>query len=101
MKDSSQFSNSNLPVQCNNSTKRWSYIWFQHVRKSGGSSLCNLLWSNLNEKKTHCFIYNLTASLAHEDWRDFKKKADRKNTSIIAFEWESFRVDYVLNHLDL
>ena len=49
-------------VQCTYKT-HWDYIWFQHVRKAGGSSVCRMLRDNgiaaehHNGEKSNCGLY--------------------------------------------
>lgn len=88
-------------LECADGVKQWSYIWFQHIRKSGGSSLCKLLKENgVGRIRSNCQVFEyLDPRQLNASWNELKQRADSKSTKTVGIEWESFRLPFYLNHL--
>lgn len=81
----------------------WDYLWFQHIRKSGGTSISGVLVSNqLIDRSIHgSYVaqsrYYKFWFLSH-DLEGLEARADAIHSKAISIETQSFRTHEFLQH---
>ena len=78
--------------------KKWNYVYFQHLRKTGGTSVVDVVYHNNNLCiSNRCIIWSVYGGLA-KNIDDHKQKADEMKLKLIVNEWYPFYVNNYLIH---